>query len=96
MPRSIFLGRALPGPGEPLWLDEDRQWAMALLEVEADVCPECRQQWSKSTDAASEGTWKAELVRCHACAAAAARTAQFEKDGGDLRGLHIHVTKRKG
>lgn len=41
MPRSIFLGRPVPGPGEPLWLPDDRAWAIALRRVEADECPGC-------------------------------------------------------
>lgn len=96
MPRSIFLGRPLPQPGEPLWTDEDRGWAYALMEVEADVCPDCRQQWSKATDPAGEGQWNASVIRCHACAAAAQVTGRFERDGGDMRGLHVHVTPRSG
>lgn len=41
MPRSIFLGRPWPNPGEPLFLDEDTAWAVALAEEERDACPSC-------------------------------------------------------
>ncbi|MFR9796636.1 hypothetical protein ACL02U_12130 [Streptomyces sp. MS06] len=93
MPRSIFLGRPWPGPGEPLWLDDDRAWALTLAEVEADTCADCGQPWSEATDPAHEGRWHAAVVRCHACAAAASTVAQFESAGGDMRGLHVHVTR---
>jgi hypothetical protein len=43
------MGRVV-AEGEPLWLDEDRAWALALLDVEADACPECGQPWSEATD----------------------------------------------
>lgn len=41
MPRSIFLGRPWPQPGEPLFTDEDTAWAVALGEEERDTCPVC-------------------------------------------------------
>ncbi|WP_416976722.1 hypothetical protein [Streptomyces sp. T028] len=93
MPRSIFLGRPWPQPGEPLWLDEDREWALALQYIEADVCPDCRQPWQDATDAKNEGAWNAHLVRCHACATAARKTTEFENNGGDMRGLHVQLTR---
>jgi hypothetical protein len=93
VPRSIFLGRPWPQPGEPLWTDEDREWALALAHVEADVCPDCRQPWSDATDAKSEGQWEAHLVRCHACHTAARTVGQFETGGGDMRGLHVNLTR---
>lgn len=41
MPRSIFLGRPWPEPGEPLFTEEDTAWAVALAEEERDTCPAC-------------------------------------------------------
>ena len=94
MPRSIFLGRPWPQPGEPLWLDEDRDWALALHYIEADRCPDCGQQWGEATDPANEFKWRGELTKCHACAAAARTIANHENAGGDTRGLHVHVTRK--
>ncbi|MFP3986875.1 hypothetical protein U9R90_05110 [Streptomyces sp. E11-3] len=74
-------------------MEDDRAWAMALAAVEADACPDCRQPWSETTDPATEGAWRGELVRCHACAAAARAMTQHESNGGDTRGLHVHVVK---
>lgn len=68
---------------------------MALGFVEADVCPDCRQPWDEASDKAHEYSWRAELARCHACAAAARATGEFESSGGDMRGLHVHVLREK-
>jgi hypothetical protein len=40
---------------EPEWTDEDRAWAVALMEVHADTCAGCNQS--------------PEPTRCHACTA---------------------------
>jgi len=87
------MGRVVQD-GEPLWLREDRAWAFALLHVEADACPECRQPWSEATDRANEFSYSAELIRCHACAtsARAVRAHQAKnKSGSD--GLHVQIER---
>ncbi|MFJ2863678.1 hypothetical protein [Kitasatospora sp. NPDC087314] len=94
MPRSVFLGRVV-GAGEPLWTDSDRAWALALLTVEEDTCRGCGQPLTESTDADAENAWTAEVIRCHACTTAHQRSTQFQKDGGDLGGAHIHVRHRR-
>lgn len=93
MPRSVFLGRAV-APGEVLWLEEDRAWALALAQVEADSCPDCRQPWSEVSAIENEFEYDASLMRCHSCATGA-RTAQaYQKSGGRLDGIHVSITKR--
>lgn len=92
MPRSVFLGRVV-AEGEPLWLDEDRYWALALKEVEADSCPDCHQPWGEATDAGSEGAYTAHLVRCHACAISAKKVRAHQDNKGDTDGLHVHVER---
>jgi hypothetical protein len=94
VPRSVFLGRPWPQPGEPLWLDEDRHWALALLEIEADSCRDCGQPWSEATDPDAEFRYHGAVVRCHACATAARTVSAFEKSGGQTEGLHVHVERR--
>jgi hypothetical protein len=55
---------------EPEWTDEDRAWAVALMEVHADTCAGCNQSLSESTDPGNEGRYEApEPTRCHACTA---------------------------
>jgi hypothetical protein len=41
VPVSIFTGRPWPQPGEPLFLREDTEAAIALAEEEQDTCPSC-------------------------------------------------------
>lgn len=89
----MFLGRAV-APGEALWTPEDRAWALALHQVEADACPECGQPWGDVTDEGNEFAYMAELVKCHACATSA-KTVRAHQDGnGDTDGLHVHVEHR--
>jgi hypothetical protein len=87
------MGRVV-ADGEPLWLPEDRNWALALLEVEADACPECGQPWSEATDAQSEEGYTAHLVRCHACTASAQRVRAYQDRNASTDGLHVHLEKR--
>jgi hypothetical protein len=88
------MGRVV-AEGEPLWLPEDRYWALALLDVEADACPECGQAWGEATDPANEFAYKAKLVRCHACStsAKAVRAHQNKSGDGATDGLHVHIEK---
>lgn len=94
MPRSIFLGR-VPVPGEPLWTDDDRDWAIALLTYEADLC-ECGQPRSESMSPDSEYAYRAEAMRCHACKAVARGGEPFAQPGADQAGLFISVTRTRG
>lgn len=93
MPRSVFMGRVI-GDGESLWLDEDRSWALALLELEADSCPDCGQPWGEATDINSEFTYKAHLVKCHACGTSAKAVRAHQDNNGNADGLHVHVERR--
>jgi hypothetical protein len=92
VPRSVFLGRVV-AEGEPLWLDEDRYWALALAEVEADACPDCGQPWGEATDKEAEFAYKAHLVKCHACGTSAKAVRAHQDGKGDTDGLHVHVER---
>ncbi len=43
------------GRGEPEWTDEDRSWALALIQHEDDTCHGCGQPLSESTAIDSKG-----------------------------------------
>ena len=90
----MFLGRVV-GPGEPLWLPEDRWWALALHEVESGTCRDCGHPLAETTSSAGEDAYVADVVRCHACVAAARRVSAFTDDGGQLQGLQVTITKRR-
>lgn len=87
------MGRAV-APGEPLWLDEDRAWALALAEVEKDCCPDCGHPWSEASAAENEFEYDVSLLRCHACAAGARKSKHFQESGGDPSGLHVAINRR--
>lgn len=93
VPRSIFLGRPWPAPGEALWLDEDRDYALALLEVEALTCHGCGQPRDESSDPANEFNYTAEPHRCHSCSAISKATRAWSSDGGSMDGVTFYVTK---
>ncbi|MGW0626420.1 hypothetical protein [Streptomyces sp. NPDC002758] len=88
----MFLGRVV-AEGEPLWLPEDRAWALALAQVEADACPECGQPWSEATDKVNEFSYDTELIRCHACTASARAVKAYQEKGGQSEGLHVHIAR---
>jgi hypothetical protein len=81
--------------GEPLWLDEDRAWALALLEIEADTCPDCGQPWGEAIDPENEERFLAETLRCHACTAAGQAVQAYQDKNGSAQGIHVHI-KRPG
>jgi hypothetical protein len=88
----VFLGR-VPGAGEPVWTDDDRDWAMALLAYEADLC-ECGQPRSESMNPANEDAYVAEPLRCHSCRAIARGGEPFAEAASGSQGIFISVTKR--
>lgn len=76
-----------------MWLDEDRDWAVALHLIEADTCEGCGQPRSESTSPDNEFGYTAAPIRCHACAAMRRQSRSF-LDGGNeslADGLTFHV-----
>lgn len=95
VPRSVFLGRVV-GSGEPLWLPEDRWWALALLEVECGQCRDCGQPLDESTHADSEFAYDASVSRCHGCSAASRRVHALQDGGTAQEGLQVRVFRKEG
>lgn len=82
----------MPGPGEVLWSPEDRAWALALAEVEADTCKGCGQPLSESMLAQNEDKYRSTLWTCHGCVGAAiAVQHRADQAQGDVRGLYVHT-----
>lgn len=92
----MFLGRVV-GPGEPLWLEEDRAWALALAQVEAEQCPGCGQPLAETTDPGAQYAYQAKITRCHACAAVAREGRDFAEHG-ETEGLLVQAvdTRKRG
>lgn len=79
---------------EPEWTAEDRAWAFADLQLEADTCGGCGQPLSESTDPEREGGYEAPLpTRCHACTTL---TAQQDKYTEARPGLLFEVHPKRG
>ncbi|MFI6477358.1 hypothetical protein ACIBH1_05460 [Nonomuraea sp. NPDC050663] len=54
---------------DPEWLDDDRDWAAADLQEQANACEGCGFPRDETTDPANEGAYVAlEPVKCHGCA----------------------------
>lgn len=85
----------MPGPGEPLWLDDDRDAAVALLEEEANTCEGCGHPKTQSMHPSSEGRYVAEVMRCHACAARTRKVNAYTSAGGDAAGLMVVVSRKE-
>jgi hypothetical protein len=67
-PRRIILGDVLPGPGEPLWHDDDREWAIAYETWLAELCRECgtpRHVWNGAKD--GELPFVGVVTSCRGC-----------------------------
>jgi hypothetical protein len=60
------MGRVV-APGESLWTDDDRSWAVALLEEEGDQCGGCGSPLAETTDPDHDGMYRSSIVRCHRC-----------------------------
>ncbi len=90
VPLSILRGRPWPLPGEPLFTDEDRDWAVALIVDERESCPGCGEPLAISTAAESEEQYHADALRCWGCVA----QARAGRDVDDPTGLLVQFNRR--
>jgi hypothetical protein len=95
IPHSIFLGRPWPGPGEPLWTDEDRR---KVLEWQADKrshCSSCGQRQSDWLDEDGKEPrgppFDVVETRCGGCEALGyhREDAKGSDDGAARHGIHL-------
>ena len=68
VPLSVFRGRVV-GPGDPLWLPEDRVAALAWMARERTLCPGCRRSRHETFDIAMDDHYDVLALTCNACAA---------------------------
>lgn len=82
-------------------MEEDRQWAIALLEYEKSRCGDCGNGLLEATAPEHEMHWSAELVRCHSCATGQRALSAFaneypaESRHKALVGMSV-IVRRKG
>jgi len=81
-----LLGRPWPLPGEPLFLREDTNLAIALEEQEAaeeaDRCPRCGMSKAECRKKANEWQFQGEFEQCHAIAAIVRAQKKFGAGAG--------------
>lgn len=100
MPRSIVLGRPLPAPGEPLWLDEDTELALQYLAELKLKCSGCGNPRDESMDPDLAHVWASGSAVCYACAELDAEKRSWRDVQNpapdDLDGRLFYVTKEVG
>lgn len=83
----MFLGRVV-GAGEPQWTDEDRQLVFAWRDEESERHT-CGRPAAESFAKDNAWAYRAEVVRCHACAALERAVHDYTKqDGADSAGIY--------
>lgn len=100
MPRSIVLGRPWPAAGEPLWLPEDTELALAY-QAEAKLrCSGCGNPRDESMNPEMAHVWKSHSSVCYACAELDAEKRSWRDlenpAPDDLDGRLFYVTKESG
>lgn len=50
-----------------MWTDDDRTWAVALLDEEAEQCGGCGAPLAETTDPDNEYRYVTSIIRCHRC-----------------------------
>jgi hypothetical protein len=79
---------------EPEWNDDDRAWAYALADVEAEMCPGgCGQPLAESTAVGADDDYFPHRLQCHACAQK--RRVEQESNPGDLVWVVRHARDRE-
>lgn len=77
------MGRPLPAPGEPLFLEEDTAAAIALAEEERDTCQVCGlpRVWCRTGGLEDVGRFDVKEDTCWATYRLALRREALEKEG---------------
>ena len=76
-----------------MWLDEDRDFALAWMEEEAAKCPGCGRHHDEAFDPNLEDDWKATSLRCFACKARDRERERMTEGKADSAGLYTSVTR---
>lgn len=80
----MFLGR-VPAEGEPYWLDEDRDYALAW-QAEKRSDHGCGESGTECLDLANSFAYEYEVVRCHNLYAKNAALSAYLESHPDEKG----------
>lgn len=81
------MGRDLPGPGEPLFLQADTEAVLAWQEYQDQLCPGCGLPRDETMRKEHQNHYEGGVLRCHACAARDRRAKEYTKGEHDDAGL---------
>lgn len=93
VPHSIFTGR-VQQPGEPYFLVEDSDLAIALAEEEADTCPSCHGPKAWCRDRNNQFAFEVHGEQCHATYTLAAYRAGFAENWDDAQKAAMQLGAR--
>lgn len=92
---SIFRGRGWPKPGEPLWLEDDRRWALAEQYDQAVRLP-CGCYEDDVSGPENEDRFTATPRVCHRHRAAGEASEHRSKSETDsMHGVWFQIEKRE-
>lgn len=74
---------------DPEWDAEQRNWALALAEYKAGLCPQCRVPLDESTKREHDGEYVTDVIKCHACAGVAQSHRRKEREPDPEAWFHI-------
>ena len=94
IPYSVFCGRVV-APGEPAWLAEDMELALAWQREKDLTCSGCGQPVDESTAAENARAYQVNEGVCYACAALSWRQDALREGEADLAGARLYVTRKE-
>lgn len=80
-------------PGEPLYLETDRDAVFEWMEAEALKCPGCGMSRDETMNKDAQGQFKSRALRCHACAERDRKQTDWSKDEHDPAGMLFTIER---
>ena len=84
----------MPMHGEPYWLEDDTEAALEYFEEQSLLCSGCGLPRDETMSKEAQDTYKAQAVRCHACAERDREAKKFTSGPHDDAGLMFRVEPR--
>ena len=92
----MYSGRTVK-PGEPLWLEDDREVADAVLLLDAETCPRCGtrdDEWQDEKGEPYVPEYKATERKCWGCVAIESKQAEVEsRQPPQRRGIYVRLRR---